>query len=287
MGIDDSTDGTNPPTTVGADGALVTPCATGIVPMNRDEFNRFFQQGRFDLPGLPTGMMDAFQRSAYNQGKRLRTSGKPAASGSGPKQTLGEAINVAFALAGAAAGTLLGLRRVGAEEGTWTGVLVLLILGVIAGSIVIAVIRAVLGKIRMSLLWRRGADERDVASLIDMWGAIHDEVILPHLLMEIDDEGRAWTMDGKGSFYFKLRSGRLLTVRPTAAGGMTVELSGRGQTEEEAYLVMMAHRSAGNESAAQLAMVRIDGYTPDTKALKVLESMRRNERIHPLELPDE
>lgn len=40
-------------------------------------------------------------------------------------------------------------------------------------------------------------------------------------------------------------------------------------------------------AAAQLAMVRIDGHTPDTKALKVLESMRRNERIHPLELPNE
>jgi len=272
--------------------------------MNLDEFNRFFQQGRFNLPGLPPGMMDAFQRSAYFQGKRLRDGGKPPVSGSAPKQTLGEAINVAFGLAGAAGGTLLGLRRVGDGEGSWWGVLVLLILGAIAGSIVIAVIKAVFRRIRMSILWSRNADERDVASLIEMWGAIHGQMILPHLLVEVEDEGRAWTMDGKGSFYFKLRSGRLLTVQRTAAGGLTIDLSGRGQTEEEAYLVMIVHRSAGSESvrlndgmrkgakrimwaAGQLAMMPIEGYTPDTKALKVLESMRENERIHPLALEEE
>lgn len=272
--------------------------------MDRNEFDRFFQQGRFNLPGLPPGMMDAFQRSAYDQGKRLRPSENPPGSSNAPKQTLGEAINVAFGLAGAVGGTLLGLRRVGSGEGTWLGVLVLLILGVIAGSIVIAVIKAVFRRIRMSILWSRGADERDVASLIGMWEAIHGGMILPHLLMEVEDEGRAWTVDGKGSFYFKLRSGRLLTVEQTAAGGMTVELSGRGLTDEEAYLVMITHRSAGNDSirlndemrkgakrrmwaAAQLAMVRIDGYTPDPKALEVLASMRENERIHALDAGEE
>ena len=214
--------------------------------MNLDEFNRFFQQGAFNLPGLPPGMMDAFQRSAYSQGKRLRERGKPPAPGSAPKQTLGEAINVAFGLAGAAAGTLLGLRRVGSGEGTWLGVFVLLVLGGIAGSIVFVVLQAVLGRVRMAVLWKRGADERDVASLIDMWGAVHDQMILPHLLVEVEDEGRAWTMDRKGGFYFKLHSGRLLTIRPKAEGGMNVELSGRGLSEDDAYLVMMTHRSAGS-----------------------------------------
>lgn len=264
-----------------------------------------FDQGVFNLPGLPPSQMDAVQRSAYEQGKRLRGEGtEPLEIRGAPRQTLGEAVETAFWLAGAAGGVLLGLQRVGSGEGSWIGVAVLLLVGGVAGLLLHQLLSAGIRRIRHAILWRRGREERTASMLTTMWGELFGETILPQLLHQIDEQGKAWTMDRRGNLLLRTRDGRVISIRRTADGsGATVDISGRKQSEMHAYLVALVHRSMGQRrirmpdgsrklrrtmwAAARMAGIELEAFTPDPKAIRILESMRKDPRIPEVEPEEE
>jgi len=154
---------------------------------------------------------DAASQQAYEQGKRARGMGQADPSGR-PKQTLGEAIATAFGLAGAAAGLLFGLYRIGEGEGSWLGVLVLLLVGFVAGVLMWALVAGAATRGHKAFLWKRGREERDAATLARMWEARFGREIPEALLAEIDDEGRGWTLDGKANFHLRMKTGKEFSV---------------------------------------------------------------------------
>jgi len=262
-------------------------------------------QGAFNQPGLPPSQMDAVQRSAYEQGKRLRGERtEPLEIRGAPRQTLGEAVETAFWLAGAAGGVLLGLARVGSGEGSWIGVAVLFIVGGVAGLLLQQLLSAGIRRIRHAILWRRGREERTASMLTTMWGELFGETILPQLLRQVDEQGKAWTMDRRGTLLLRTREGRVISIRRTGDGsGATVDISGRKQSEMHAYLIALVHRSMGQRrirmpdgsrkhrrtmwAAARMAGLELEDFTPDPKAIRILESMRRDPRIAEVEEPEE
>lgn len=236
-------------------------------------------------------IQDAASQQAYEQGRRARGMGQTDPGGR-PKQTLGEAIATAFALAGAAAGLLFGLYRVGEGQGSWLGVLVLLLVGFVAGVLVWALVAGAATRVHRAFLWKRGREERDAATLARMWEARFGREIPEALLAEIDDEGRGWTMDGKANFHLRMKTGKDFSVGVnTESGALTVGTSGRGASSlEDAYHFVLIHDALGHDSirvdegskktrralwaAASLVGLEVVDYTPDAKAVRMLADMK-------------
>lgn len=252
-------------------------------------------QGTFNQPGLPPSQMDPAQRTAYEQGKRLRGERtEPLEIRGAPRQTLGEAVQTAFWLAGAAGGVLLGLERVGRGAGGWIGVAVLFFVGGIGGLLLHELLAAGIRRIRHAILWRRGREERTASMLTTMWEELFGETLLPQLLDQIDEQGKAWAMDRRGSLLLRTREGRVISIRRTGSGA-TVDISGRKRSEIHAWLVALVHRSMGKRrirmpdasrkhrrtmwAAARMAGLELEDFTPDPKAIRILESMRKDPRI--------
>ena len=254
-----------------------------------------WNDGFFDRPGTADVPRDAAAQAAYDRGKRLREMGRTPSGG--VQQTLGEAIHMAFGLAGAAAGLLFGLRRVGAGEGTWMAVLLLTLGGFGGGMIVWAAVVWSFGRTRDAVVWRRGRDERDAAMLQDMWEARFGHPIAPELLAEVEDDGSAWTMDGAGNVHLRMVSGKVFFVG-IIDGDLRTEVRGRGGTPtEDAYHSVLIHRSLGHRqiritegskkhkrclwAAASLLDMKVEGYTPDAKAVRLLATLKRDGRAAP------
>lgn len=248
------------------------------------------QDGIFNLPGSADVPRDAVGRAAYEQGKRIREMGRAPAGKS--DQTLGEAIYVAFGLAGGAAGLLYGASRVGAGEATWLTAAGLGALGLVAGLVAWGALVWAVGRIRSAILWRRGRSERDAAMLTEMWEARFGQSIAPELLSEVDDEGRGWTMDGRGNFHLRMKSGKQFFVGMSGDSRRT-EASGRGGTPlDDAYQFVLIHKSLGDTRihvtegsknrrralwvAASLAGLEVGDYTPDGKAVRMLAQAKKD-----------
>ena len=255
---------------------------------------RHFHDGVHDHPGARHNLRDPLSQAAYEQGKRLREMGKNPGGGAPPKQTLGEAVYMAFALAGAAAGLLFGASLVGSGRATWITALVLTVVGFVGGLMVWGIMAWSFGRARNAVLWRRGSDERDAAALQDMWEARFGQPLAPRLLAAVADDGSAWTMDGKGTFQLRMESGKTFKVG-LIQGSLRAETSGRGgKPLEDAYHLVLIHKSLGHESiritegsknnqrclwaAASLVGLEVKGYEPDGKAVRMLAELKREGR---------
>lgn len=265
----------------------------GPKPVHPDikRLNDAWQDGYYGRHGDYYRLQDAASQQAYERGKRARDMGQTD-PGDRPKQTLGEAIATAFGLAGAAAGLLFGLYRVGEGQGSWLGVLVLLLVGLVAGVLMWALVSGAARRGRKAILWRRGSEERDAATLERMWEARFGRAIPEALLAEIDDEGRGWTLDGKANFHLRMKTGKEFSVGVnTDSGALAVGTSGRGASPlEDAYHFVLIHDALGHDSihvdegskktrralwaAASLVGLDVVDYTPDAKAVRMLADMK-------------
>ena len=255
------------------------------------ELNEAWQDGYFGRYGDTYRLRDAASRQAYEQGRRARGTGQTDPVDR-PKQTLGEAVLMAFGLAGAAAGFLHGLKQVGEGQGGWPGPLVWLVVGFVAGLLGWSLLAAAARRGYKAFIWRRGRDERDAAGLARMWEARFGREIPPALLAEVSDDGRAWTMDGKANFHLRMTSGKEYFVgMDPASGGFTASASGRtGSPLDDAYQFVLIHHALGHESirvdegskkqrralwaAASLVGLDVADYTPDAKAVRMLADMK-------------
>ena len=247
------------------------------------------REGTFNLPGAADVPRDAVGQVAYEQGKRARD--QTASAPRQTEQTLGEAIYIACGLAGGAAGLLYGASRVGADEATWTTALGLGALGLVGGLIIWGTIVGSVRRLRKAILWRHGRDERDAARLTGMWEARFASPIAQELLSEVSEDGRGWVMDGRGNFHLRMKSGKEFFVG-TVGDTLKTEATGRGGTAlEDAYQFVLIHKSLGKERirvdegsknrrralwvAASLAGMEVADYTPDGKAVSMLEKEKR------------
>lgn len=258
---------------------------------------RAWERAYFNQPGREAYLMDAFERVAFERGQRMREREKEIfRQGRQSKQTLGEATGTLFALAGGVVGGLAGLALIGSGNGGWLGALGLFVAGIAGGVIVHRVLAGIVSKIRMSLLWSRGRDERDATLLILVWDSIVGTEILPHLVAEVADQGRAWTMDRKGTFYLRTHDGKTMVLSPKPDGsGVAVTTRGGRFEDRDAYRAALAHLSAGQETitltgggksfkrlmwaAAQIAGIEVEEYSPDQAAVVKLQEMRGNPKI--------
>lgn len=247
------------------------------------------REGTFNSPGAADVPRDAVSQIAYEQGKRARD--QAASAPRQTEQTLGEAIHMAWGLAGGAAGLLYGASLVGADEATWTTAFGLGALGLVGGFAIWSAIVGSVRRLRKTLLWRRGRDERDAARLAGMWEARFASPITQELLSEVSEDGRGWVMDSRGNFHLRMKSGKEFFVG-TVGDTLKTEASGRGGTAlEDAYQFVLIHESLGKERirvdegsknrrralwvAASLAGMEVADYTPDGKAVSMLEKERR------------
>lgn len=257
------------------------------------KLNEAWQDGYYGRYADTYRLRDAASQQAYERGRRAREAGR-VDSGGAPdqKQTLGEAVFVAFGLAGAAAGFLYGLRRVGDGEGGWPGAFGLLVAGLVAGLMVWALLAAVVRRGHKAFIWKRGREERDAATLARMWEARFSREMPGALLTEISDDGRGWTMDGKANFHLRMRSGKEFFVGLDAeSGALVTSASGRtGSPLEDAYQFVLIHQALGHESirvdegskkhrralwaAASFVGLEVADYTPDAKAVRMLADMK-------------
>lgn len=267
----------------------------GPQPVHPDiqKLNEAWQDGYYGRYADTYRLRDAASQQAYERGRRAREAGR-VDSGGAPdqKQTFGEAVSVAFGLAGAAAGFLYGLRRVGEGQGGWPGAFVLLLAGLVAGLVVWSLLAAVVKRGHKAFIWRRGREERDAATLARMWEARFSRAMPVALLAEIGDDGRGWTMDGRANFHLRMKTGKEFFVgMDPESGALTASASGRtGSPLEDAYHFVLIHKALGHESirvdegskkqrralwaAASLVGLDVADYTPDAKAVRILADMK-------------